>query len=364
MSLENEYITFKKELESDKRKLAEAKAIVVAPDENNDLTIEERTEAKNRAIKSIESRIEETEEILEEIKSELKEFIANGGEVSETTLKELEESEDDESSDSTYFDDETNDFESFEVKFKIEDNIAPVYIEGYVEINDEDAEDVDWHFWTGTEYSSQMKIFHDKEEITGLTDAQQQEIWAFEDHYLMNDALWIDNMILQSEEGENRTYVREFCTLIINEGAKMECEIVPVRDYIVEVIPKFNGEKLNLTEYMLEVYEEFDPWYAQDNMSSVEDGHIFFEMSKEYFEEDDSVKSSLMEDVNEEARRIYARALTREMGIYSRYGENIEQQMDGTYDNDWLFKMSQHENDLEEELDDFLREEGFIDEEL
>ena len=54
-----------------------------------------------------------------------------------------------------------------------------------------------------------------KEEITGLTDIQNSEIDTFREDY-SNDALWIDTCILQSEEDENRTFVRENCTIIIN----------------------------------------------------------------------------------------------------------------------------------------------------
>lgn len=94
-----------------------------------------------------------------------------------------------------------------------------VYCEGYVAINGEDDEDVDWYYWTDNGYQQQgIFIWHNEEEITGLTDEQYDEIDQFQLDY-DEDAFWIDTVILQSEENENETYVRKNCTLIINEGA-------------------------------------------------------------------------------------------------------------------------------------------------
>ena len=109
-------------------------------------------------------------------------------------------------------------FEEFDVNFKIVSNKNEnVYCEGYVTINDEEAEDVDWHYWTENGYQSRPFYHHNEEEITGLTDIQNNEIDTFREDY-SNDALWIDTCILQSEEYENKTYVRENLTLIINGG--------------------------------------------------------------------------------------------------------------------------------------------------
>lgn len=107
-------------------------------------------------------------------------------------------------------------FEEFDVNFKIVSNKNEnVYCEGYVTINDEEAEDVDWYYWTGNGYQSIPFYHHNKEEISGLTEIQNNEIDTFIVDY-SNDALWIDTCILQSEEDENRTFVRENCTIIIN----------------------------------------------------------------------------------------------------------------------------------------------------
>ena len=250
------------------------------------------------------------------------------------------------------------DFEEFDVNFKIISNQnEDLYVEGYVTINDEDAEDVDWYYWNGNGYDSQRTIFHDGVQISGATWEQENEIAQFESD-LADDCFFIDEVILQSEEDENRTYVREKCTLIINEGAKMECEIIenvdPEMEYVVKLIPKFNGELVELAEYMSATGEEFDP-YDENGYCEIKNGHIFFEISKSYFDEE--LREEELELINEELCRIYARSLTYKLRIYAKYGDVMEQALDDSYDEEWLFKFS---NVTDENLDDFLHEEGFI----
>jgi len=359
VNIENEYYALKAELKQEQEKLAKFEATEIVEDENNPFTIEERTEAKNRGIKSCKETITEIKELLDEVTGELHDFIKNGGEVSNETLKELKE-------------EETSSNDSFSIDFKVQWNKNPqVYFEGYVNIPSDDCEDeeIKWYYYNDNGFATSQKfIEHDGVDgFKGSTDEQQFEIDQFKDDFLA-DSLWIDVCICQSDADENRTYVRENCTLIINEGAKMEVEIVELpethENFIVELVPRFNGEKISLAEFMADCSysEEFDPW--DDGAAVVEDNKIFFEMPKSYFENDDSVKESLMNDINEEARRVYARCLTYDMGIYAKYGDVMEQALDDYYDNDWLFKLSPHRYDDEDELDSFLREEGYIDEEL
>ena len=254
MNLENEYLHLKQELKFEEEKLAKFEAIDIS-----DKT-DEQIEARNRGIKSVKKSIEEIKELIEEVKEELKELIQNGGEVSQATIDELQEA------------DETDPFE-ITVHFKIVSNKNEnVYIEGYVDINDEEAEDVEWYYYDAQGFATQhMFVEHNQVDgFKGPTYEQQVEIDTFRDDYAA-DALWIDECILQSEEDENRTYLRENCTLIINEGAKMECEIrepdafLNMGDYVVEVIPFFNGKRVGIASYMAETFEEFDPWDAEDN---------------------------------------------------------------------------------------------------
>ena len=83
MSLENEYFNEKQLLKNAEEKLAKFEALDV-----KNMT-EEQLNAQQRGIKRVKEDITESEEILEEIREELVEFINNGGEVSEITLKEL-----------------------------------------------------------------------------------------------------------------------------------------------------------------------------------------------------------------------------------------------------------------------------------
>lgn len=257
-----------------------------------------------------------------------------------------------------------NEFEEFDVNFKVVSNKNnEVYVEGFVTINDELGEDVDWFYYNGQGVPTpQMFVEHDGVDgFKGATEEQKWEVEQFRMDYGA-DAFWIDTCIIQSNENENRTYVRENCTLIINEGAKMECEIEEPAtyrgDWIVEVIPKFNGDKIDLVTYMVETNEEFNPYDVDDFYFEIEDGHIYFEISKDYFE-DDEIDSN-MELINEEARRIFARSLTYELGIYAKYGEVMEQALDYSYDNEWLFKLSKIVGLSDDELDAFLREEGLM----
>lgn len=347
MSLENEYFHLKQELKSEEETLKKFEAIDIS-----DKT-DEQIEARNSGIARVKKSIKEIKELIEEVEEELKEFIQNGGEVSQITIDELQESN------------ETDPFE-ITVHFKIVSNKNEnVYIEGYVDINDEEAEDVDWYYWNGSGYNNNQIIWHDGVQITGATWEQENEIAQFESD-LVDDNEWITDAILQSNDDENRTHVRENVTLIINEGAKIECEIRELEsheyrgDFVVEVIPKWNGEKIDdFAEYMKEFSEEFDPWNVEDDSTSVEKGHIYFEMSKDYW--DDDFRDELMDDVNEEARRIFARILTWRLGVYAKYGEVIEQVLDGDYDDDWLRKLALVTDD---NLDAFLRNQGLIDEEL
>lgn len=106
----------------------------------------------------------------------------------------------------------------FDVEFKIVSNKNPdVYTEGYVTVYDEEAEDVDWYYWTGNGYQSHPYYHHDAERIIGLTDKQNEEIDQFKIDY-EEDSFWIDNVIEIQSEGSKKTYVRENCTLIINGG--------------------------------------------------------------------------------------------------------------------------------------------------
>ena len=83
MSLENEYFDEKQFLTKEKETLAKFESL------NIENMAEEQIAARERGIKRCKETIKESEEILEEIKEELIDFITNGGDVSELTLKDL-----------------------------------------------------------------------------------------------------------------------------------------------------------------------------------------------------------------------------------------------------------------------------------
>lgn len=238
------------------------------------------------------------------------------------------------------------------VNFKLESKEdSRIYLAGSVEFGLDD-EDIEWEYEQNDGFHSNriptywkvngedLSFEFDQFISTIEFDVVEQELWGCRD--------------------ENRTFDYGKYILVINEGAKMECIIEPAEergDFVVEVIPVFNKEKIDLTSYMTDNWEIFDPYDVNLPTSCIEDGHIYFEIDKEYFEADESGREKIMEDINEEAQRIFARHLTHELGIYERYGDMMEQAFDDTWDNEWLFKLSQIEED--EELKEFMDREGF-----
>lgn len=87
------------------------------------------------------------------------------------------------------------------IYFKIENRNCEQ--KGYVEIYDDDDEYMpEFYYWNDTGYQCQEKIYHKKEEITGLTNEQIDEIEEFEE--LVNNT-YVDkvlNFIFMADEGE------------------------------------------------------------------------------------------------------------------------------------------------------------------
>lgn len=256
-------------------------------------------------------------------------------------------------------------FEEFDVSFKIVSNKNEnVYCEGYVTINDEEAEDVDWYYWTGNGYDSRPYYHHDAEQITGLTREQSNEIDEFINDY-MDDALWIDDAILQSEEDEDRTYVRKNCTLIINEGAKLE--LVDEINYNPNDNPfgdmnfyallsfKYNGKVINWDEeYLQEVAERIDDTYAgEGKYSIINDTTIEIEIYGGYDEELDMYvglsganeeSRELIKEHLEDVSEVYKKQLISNLGVFGiacsyiseyLYSKRDMKRFDQAYIQDW-----------------------------
>ena len=83
MSLENEYFTTKSELKN------ELELLQKFQDQDITKMSEDQLKAHDRGLKSVEKSIEETNEVLDEIKVELYDFIYNDGVVSKKTIETL-----------------------------------------------------------------------------------------------------------------------------------------------------------------------------------------------------------------------------------------------------------------------------------
>ena len=212
------------------------------------------------------------------------------------------------------------------IKFKIISNEnKKIYQEGYVEVPEAVEEMPEWFYYDQNGFDVPRAFtHHDGIGLTqiGATDEQKSEIEKFNEIVFVDEIDFINDTILTAEETENRTYVRNDITIIVNDGAKMECEIEePANfrgDYIVELTPKFNGKNIYIAQYMQDTNETFDPYGGCDEYFTMENGKIYFEISKDYFEGDEEDKEYNIKIINDEARRIYAKKLTYVNG-YSNY---------------------------------------------
>ena len=73
---------------------------------------------------------------------------------------------------------------------------------GYVEIYENDEYMPEFYYWNNTGYQCQEKIYHKREEISGLTEEQINEIEEFKQ--LVNNTYvdWVLDFIFMAEEGE------------------------------------------------------------------------------------------------------------------------------------------------------------------
>ena len=74
---------------------------------------------------------------------------------------------------------------------------------GYVEIYENDEYMPEFYYWNGSSgYQCQEKIYHKKEEITGLTNEQIDELEEFKELVNNNYVDQILNFIFMADEGE------------------------------------------------------------------------------------------------------------------------------------------------------------------
>ena len=200
------------------------------------------------------------------------------------------------------------------IEFEIISKENPqIHQNGYVEVPADEEEMPEWFYFD--QYGmTQPRMFthHDGIGISqiGATDEQEKELDEFLTQVQFDFVDWVDEVILLSEEDEHETYAKGDLIIKINDGAKMECEIkedIAYRgDFVVEVIPKFNGRVIPLVKFMAQNDIQFDPWLVQEPQDcNVENGHIYFEMSKDYWEGDEQDKADRLNDVTEEAQLIF-----------------------------------------------------------
>ena len=112
----------------------------------------------------------------------------------------------------------------YSIDFKVLWNKNPqVYFEGYVNIPADECEDedIEWYYYDANGFTTSQKFIEHEgvDGFKGATEEQKWEIEQFKNDFL-EDSFWIDECICQMNANDNYTFVREKCTLIINEGSK------------------------------------------------------------------------------------------------------------------------------------------------
>lgn len=236
-----------------------------------------------------------------------------------------------------------------------------IYQEGYVEVPDDVEELPEW-FYYNQEGSAQPQIFTNHDEIgltqIGATPEQEAELESFW-KALDNDVIFIDDVILTAEEDENRTYVRNDITIIVNEGAKMECEVTETNDgdYWGMLDFSFNRESLRLDEDLMEeLVEEIDSTYAGEGRYEIlDDTSIACEISKNHYGvyEDDEYyieeTESIMKEHINNAEKVFAKQLVRNLRVYGIAGV-IYEEKHGKLDESGCDKFA---NNWEQAFEDF-----------
>jgi len=220
------------------------------------------------------------------------------------------------------------------INFKIISNKNEnIYQYGYVEVPEDVEEMPEWFYYDQNGFAiPRVFTHHDEIGLTqiGATSEQEAELEAFW-KALDDEVDFIEDAILTADEDENRTYVRENITLIINEGAEFSIEYEDYTsnewdsDYYMAFTPKFNGERVMLDG---EVYFQ-DPYtYEHFKVNTdilYENGAYIIEIPKGYWEDDDFPCEEIIAEYKTAFKRAYAQTISKELGVYAQYGENAEQ---------------------------------------
>lgn len=250
------------------------------------------------------------------------------------------------------------------INFKIISNKNEnIYQEGYVEVPEDVEEMPEWFYYDQNGFAIPRAFtHHDEIGLTqiGATDEQASDIEEF-NRVIMDEIDFINDAILTADEDENRTYVRNDITIIVNDGAKFEVEICkydPVdfytnystaleigRQYFMTFKPKYNGESVvNIIEEYLEYGILEDP-YTYDiittktpkmnqEQADFNKDSIAMEVPKSCFEWEDDYEEDMVEEILSEYKdsleSAYRKALVRRIGIFgiasSMYEEKLKKE--------------------------------------
>lgn len=210
-----------------------------------------------------------------------------------------------------------------------------VYENGYCEIPDDLDEEVEYFFYNQSGLTQPRRFIHHDEiglNRIGATDEQMSEV----DNFKLELAEFVDfiaEAIELAEEDDNRTYFKGDLIITINEGAKFTVLFEDYNNpewdsqYYMAATVMFNNQRVVLDE---DVFFE-DPYTYEDyNVGSdviYENGAYVVEIPKSYWEDDKSgiTKEEIINNYTEAFRDAYAQTISKNLGVWSKYGENVEQ---------------------------------------
>lgn len=247
------------------------------------------------------------------------------------------------------------------IKFEIIANENEnVYQKGYVEVPEDIEEMPEWFYYDQQDFAiPRVFTHHDDVELTA-TDEQIAEVEEFNEA-IMDEIDFINDAILTADEDENRTYVHDNITIIVNDGAKFEVEICkydPIdfytnystaleigRQYFMTFKPKYNGKSVvNIIEEYLEYGILEDPYTyniittktpkINQEQADFNKDSIAMEVPKSCFEWEDDYEEDMVEEILSEYKdsleSAYRKALVHHIGIYgiasSMYEEKLKKE--------------------------------------
>lgn len=210
------------------------------------------------------------------------------------------------------------------INFKIISNKNEnIYQYGYVEVPEDVEEMPEWFYYDQNGFAIPRAFtHHDEIGLTQIsaTDEQESDIEEF-NRIIMDEIDFINDAILNAEEDENKKYVHNDITIIVNDGAKFEVEFEDYNsdwhcDYYMAFTLKYNGETVFLDE---DVYFQ-DPYtyehYKIGEDVLFENGAYIVEIPKGYWEDDEWDGNEIIKEYKTSFKRAYVLSLVRELSVY------------------------------------------------